>query len=80
MQVNKPPPASVIPPGYNLISLQNISPSLTGGVYKARVHIHRGVLIRDYKEFPLHAIKLQITIRTSTGLKVRSGLRRCLSL
>ena len=24
------------------------SHGVTGGVYKARVHIHRGVLIRDY--------------------------------
>ena len=39
---------------------------LTGGVYKARERIHRGMLIRDYKQFQLHAGELQPAIRTGT--------------
>ena len=40
---------------------------VTGGVYKARERIHRGVLIRDYSRFRLHAVELQTAIRTTTG-------------
>ena len=40
------------------------SRKLTGGVSKARVQIHRGVLIHDYLQFHLHVIELQMTIRT----------------
>ena len=35
------------------------SRGVTGGVYKARERIHRGVLIRDYERFRLHAGELQ---------------------
>ena len=48
---------------------------LTGGVYKARVHVHRGVLIRDYLQFQLHGVELQTPIRT----KVLFGDSRRLS-
>ena len=37
---------------------------LTGGVYKAQEHIHRGMLTRDYLRFQLHAGELQPAIRT----------------
>lgn len=37
---------------------------LTGGVYKTRERIHRGLLIRDYYQFRLHAGEFQPTIRT----------------
>ena len=40
---------------------------LTGGVYKARERIHRGMLIRDYYQLRLHVGGLQPTIRTETG-------------
>ena len=40
---------------------------LTGGVYKAQEHIHRGVLIRDYYRFRLHVGEFQPTIRTKDG-------------
>ena len=40
---------------------------MTGGVYKARERIHRGMLIRDYKRFHLHAVELQTAIRTEDG-------------
>ena len=53
---------------------------LTGGVYKARVHIHRGVLIRDYLQFHLHVIELQMTIRTRRTLEIRDHLRGSCSL
>src|SRR3569623_1688388 len=43
------------------------SHGVTGGVYKARERIHRGVLIRDYKRFRLHGVELQTPIRTTTG-------------
>ena len=39
---------------------------LTGGVYKARERIHRGMLIRDYSQLRLHVGGLQPTIRTGT--------------
>eukprot|EP01023_Acetabularia_acetabulum_P024474 TRINITY_DN2362_c0_g1_i1.p1 TRINITY_DN2362_c0_g1~~TRINITY_DN2362_c0_g1_i1.p1 ORF type:complete len:111 (+),score=10.77 TRINITY_DN2362_c0_g1_i1:2-334(+) len=42
------------------------SHGVTGGVYKARERIHRGMLIRDYQRFRLHALELQRTIRTET--------------
>ena len=40
------------------------SRGVTGGVYKARERIHRGVLIRDYYRFRLHVGEFQPTIRT----------------
>ena len=43
------------------------SRGVTGGVYKARERIHRGVLIRDYSRFRLHVGELQPTIRTEIG-------------
>src|SRR3569832_1162988 len=43
------------------------SHGVTGGVYKARERIHRGVLISDYKRFRLHVVELQTPIRTTTG-------------
>src|SRR5690606_16000966 len=43
------------------------SHGVTGGVYKARERIHRGVLIRDYKRFRLPAGEVQTPIRTETG-------------
>src|SRR5699024_4068104 len=43
------------------------SSGVTGGVYKARERIHRGMLIRDYWRFLLHAGELQPTIRTENG-------------
>src|SRR5512139_2541343 len=42
------------------------SHGVTGGVYKAWERIHRGMLIRDYSRFRLHALELQRTIRTET--------------
>ena len=39
---------------------------LTGGVYKARERIHRGMLIRDYYQFQLRAGELQPAVRTGT--------------
>ena len=38
------------------------SHGVTGGVYKARERIHRGMLIRDYSQFHLHAGGLQPAI------------------
>ena len=38
------------------------SPRLTGSVYKRRERIHRGLLIRDYYQFQLHAGELQPAI------------------
>src|SRR5207245_11041070 len=43
------------------------SHGVTGGVYKARERIHRGVRIRDYWRFRLHEVVLQTSIRTETG-------------
>ena len=43
------------------------SHGVTGGVYKARERIHRGMLIRDYSRFRLRALELQRTIRTETA-------------
>lgn len=37
---------------------------LTGGVYKAKVHVHRCMLITDYLQFQLHGVELQTPIRT----------------
>ena len=42
------------------------SHGVTGGVYKARERIHRGMLIRDYEQLRLHVGGLQPTIRTGT--------------
>ena len=46
------------------------SHGVTGGVYKARERIHRGMLIRDYSQFQLHAGGLQPAIRTGTIFRV----------
>ena len=35
---------------------------LTGGVYKTRERIHRGLLIRDYYRFRLHEVGFQTPI------------------
>ena len=43
------------------------SHGVTGGVYKARERIHRGILIRDYWRFRLHGVELQTPIRTTIG-------------
>ena len=43
------------------------SHGVTGGVYKTRERIHRGMLIRDYSRFRLHAVELQTAIRTTIG-------------
>src|SRR5690554_2931835 len=43
------------------------SHGVTGGVYKARERIHRGILIPDYSRFRLHAVELQTAIRTTIG-------------
>ena len=43
------------------------SHGVTGGVYKTRERIHRGMLIRDYQRFRLHAVELQTAIRTTIG-------------
>src|SRR5699024_8032139 len=43
------------------------SRGVTGGVYKTRERIHRGMLIRDYSRFRLHAGELQPAIRTENG-------------
>ena len=43
------------------------SHGVTGGVYKARERIHRGMLIRDYEQLRLHVGGLQPTIRTGTA-------------
>ncbi len=37
---------------------------LTGGVCKTRERIHRGLLIRDYYRFQVHAVELQTAIPT----------------
>jgi hypothetical protein len=42
---------------------------VTGGVYKAKVRIHRNVLICDYLWFHLHVNELQFTIRTKKIFK-----------
>ena len=38
---------------------------VTVGVYKTLERIHRGMLIRDYYRFRLHAVELQTAIRTT---------------
>src|SRR5262249_54090877 len=45
------------------------SHGVTGGVYKAREPIHRGMLIPDSTGFQLHGIELQRTIRTETAFR-----------
>ena len=45
------------------------SPRLTGSVYKRRERIHRGLLIRDYYQFRLHAGEFQPAIRTERPFK-----------
>jgi len=44
---------------------QTLSRSVTGGMCKARVRFHRGMLIRDYERFHLHELELQSSIRTA---------------
>ena len=46
------------------------SHGVTGGVYKARERIHRGMLIRDYYQFRLHAGEFQPAIRTVANFRV----------
>ena len=36
--------------------------ALTGGVYKTRERIHRGILIHDFYRFRLHEVRLQTSI------------------
>ena len=43
--------------------------ALTGGVYKTRERIHRGMLIRDYYLFRLHGVGLQTPIWTEAKFK-----------
>src|SRR5699024_6689292 len=40
---------------------------VTGGVYKTRERIHRGMLIHDYYRFQLHGVELQTPIRTENS-------------
>ena len=40
---------------------------LTGGVYKNRERIHRGLLTHDYDQFLLHVGEFQPTIRTENA-------------
>ncbi|PPS01427.1 hypothetical protein GOBAR_AA19228 [Gossypium barbadense] len=35
-------------PCYDFTPVEDPTVGVTGGVYRARVHIHRGMLIRDY--------------------------------
>ena len=42
---------------------------LTGGVYKERERIHRGLLTRDYYRFRVHVGELQPTIPTEEAFK-----------
>ena len=42
---------------------------MTGGVYKTRERIHRGILIRDYLQLRLRAGELQPAVRTGTGFR-----------
>ena len=57
---------TVMPPASGITN----SHGLTGGVYKPRERIHRGMLIRDYYRFQLHGVELQTPIRTETYFKV----------
>ena len=43
------------------------SHGVTGGVYKARERIHRGMLIREYERLRLHVGGVQPAIRTGTA-------------
>ena len=58
-------PKRVTPPASGVTN----SHGVTGGVYKARERIHRGVLIRDYWRFRLRVGELQPTVRTENGFK-----------
>ena len=40
---------------------------VTGGVYKTRERIHRGILIHDYEQLRLRVGELQPTVRTGIG-------------
>ena len=42
---------------------------VTGGVYKARERIHRGMRIYADSRFQLHALELQSAIRTEVSFK-----------
>lgn len=41
-----------------LTSFTTYSRGATDGVYKAREHVHRGILIHDYWRFRLHGVEL----------------------
>tara|TARA_B100000683_G_scaffold118509_2_gene116544 strand:- start:1306 stop:1704 length:399 start_codon:yes stop_codon:yes gene_type:complete len=43
--------------------------SVTGGVYKVQVRVHRGILIRDYSQFLLYEGELQPPIRTKEAFE-----------
>jgi len=42
---------------------------LTGSVCKRRERIHRGLLIRDYYQFQVHAVEFQTAIPTEISFK-----------
>ena len=46
------------------------SHGVTGGVYKTRERIHRGMLSHDYEQFQLRAGGLQPAVRTETIFEV----------
>jgi hypothetical protein len=54
--------ANLYLPRLNRGSIATDFTALTGGVYKTRERIHRGLLIRDYYRFRLHVGELQPTI------------------
>lgn len=56
------------------------SPSVTGGVYKTRLPIHRSVLIYDYSQFLLHVFTFQKTIRTTDAFLSLAHARAIASL
>src|SRR5699024_1616267 len=56
----------------SLTSVVTDSRGVTGGVYKARERIQRGMLIRAYSRCLLHVGALQPTIRTANGIMVVS--------
>ena len=56
------------------------SHGVTGGVYKARERIHRGMLIRDYLQLRLHAGGLQPAIRTGAGFTGFASCRQVAAL
>src|SRR6185312_5351048 len=54
---------TVTPPTWGVTNCRGV----TGGAYKARERIHRGVLVRNYLRFRLHVGELQPTIRAENG-------------